>query len=150
MYICDKCGKTIENKDIKFDFEYWNLSEESCYSKKVIHMRDCSCGGNYEEAKECEKCGKYIMESDRCICESCANDYRTLDMVLEIGSDWEEKLSLNGFLFSAFTKEEIELILIDTLKNNDKEKMESAIKDFCDYDLDNFWGYAEKKWKEEK
>lgn len=150
MYICDKCGKLFDDDELPQITEHFPLCEEFDFSTKIFYEENCSCGGEIVKALSCEKCGEYFKENGRCICEKCLNEYKSLDIALEIGSDWEEKLSLNGFLASSFTKEEIELILIDTLKNNEKEKMENAINDFCEYDIDNFWGYAEKKWKEEK
>jgi predicted nucleotidyltransferase len=146
MYICENCGKIIE--EVPFDYEYWNLSDGFNNAKKIIHEQDCSCGGSYEKAKECEICGDYIKESGIDICEKCLEDYKTLDIVLEIGADYEEALSLNGFLASAFTKEEIELILIDTLNNNEKERMDKAIKKYINDDVDYFGRHVEKKWKE--
>ena len=45
---------------------------------------------------------------------------------------------------------EIELILIDALKVRDKDFIESKVKEYCNFDIDYFWGEADKRWKEGK
>jgi hypothetical protein len=149
VYICEDCGKLVEEEPC--EVEHCSLSDEfPDYTVPQKTPIECSCGGEFVEAVQCKNCGEYFANDYISICQSCRDDYRNLDTVLEIGSDWENKISLNGFLMTVFTKEDIELILLDTLKNFGEDKVKEAVDKYCEDDIDYFWRHAEKKWKEEK
>lgn len=153
MYICTDCGKVFEDWEVITEVEN-PYGEEHCglgvpRTRFIRIDTECLCGGEIVKAKECERCGEFTAEY-RDLCFNCYDEYKTLDTVLEIGAEWECTVPLNGFLLSAFTKEDIEQILIDTLKNSEKEKLDKAIDKYCEEDIEYFRGYAERKWKEEK
>ena len=143
MYICEDCGKIYEDEeaeDVYATTGYYNL----------VNIEPCSCGGNLVKAKRCEKCDEFMPEDNLALCDSCIEEYETLENALEIGADYEEKVSLNGFFASAFTKEEIESILLETFKAKDEKIKKNAIKQYCEDDYSYFMGVVDKKWKEEK
>lgn len=144
MHICEKCGKIYEDEDCLIT-EYDTLTERT-----TVEYEGCICGGALVPAKKCEKCDEWMPDNSHSLCEDCANEYATLDTVLEIGADWENKVSLNGFLTSIFGKEEIELILMDTLTAREEGFAKKAIKAYCEEDVEYFLGVVDKKWKEEK
>lgn len=155
MYICRDCGKTFEDYEVEETIEF-PYGEKHCglgapwiSLKRIVVEEECSCGGEISKAKTCDKCGQWCPQ-DRNYCLDCLETHKTFETMLEIGSEWEEKLSINGFLYSAFTKDEIELILIDAFNNLTNEKREKAINKYCDDDIEYFWGVAEKKCREKK
>jgi hypothetical protein len=155
MYICEECGKKYEDNDVE---TLYNPNEHlldgypDFFNTRYVAINvNCVCNGKIIKAKECKCCGDWIsMDSVYDYCNECLDTYKTIDTMLEIGTDWEEKISLNGFLASAFTKEDIEQILLDCLKNTEKKKVEEAVEKYYNEDIECFRGYADKKWKEEK
>ena len=150
MYICTDCGKVFEDWEV--EREDSTYGEEHCGLGAPItrFMRidtECSCGGEIVKAKECERCGEFTAEYND-LCLNCYDEYKTLDSVLEIGAEWEENVSLNGFLLSAFTKEEIECVLLYALKEH--KNVKHFVDKYCEDDIEYFRGYAERKWNEEK
>lgn len=143
MYICKDCGKIYEDEeaeDVYVTTSYYNLAE----------IVSCCCGGELVKAKRCEKCDEFMPEDNLALCDSCIEEYETLENALEIGADYEEKVSLNGFLTSEFTKEEIESILLEAFKAKDDKIKKDAIKQYCEDDYAYFMGVVNKKWKEGK
>lgn len=155
MYICRDCGKIYEDEEIETIDElpygevHCGLGAPIWDNNRVILKDECDCGGEITKAKKCEKCNEWTTE-DRSFCLDCLDTHKNLETMLEIGADWEEKISLNGFLMSAFTKEDIEQILIDILKNTDKETLDKHIDKYCEEDIEYFWGVADKKCRTEK
>lgn len=146
MYICEKCKKkyrTLKNKEHKIFPLVKVLTFES--EEETI----CKCGGNIVELKKCQKCGaEMISEYD--LCAKCFSEYKTFDTALGIGEDCQESISINGFLLSCFSKIDIELILIDALKNIDKPTLAKSILEYCNENEEYFKEYAEKLWKNSK
>lgn len=143
MYICKDCGKIYEDEeaeDVYATTRYYNL----------VEIDSCTCGGELVKAKRCQKCDEFMPEDSFSLCDSCVEEYETLENALEIGADYGEKVSLNGFFASAFTKEEIESILLETFKAKDEKIKKNAIKQYCEDDYSYFMGVVDKKWKEEK
>jgi hypothetical protein len=155
MYICEDCGKIYEDEEA-VSVEEMPYGEEHCGLGKPMwdmnraEVEACSCGGELVKAKKCEKCDEWMSDNSHSLCEDCANEYATLETVLAIGADWETKMSLNGFLCSVYSKEEIELILMDALTAKGEDFIKSEIKKYCDEDKDYFMGEADKRWKEGK
>lgn len=146
MYICESCGKLVSDGEIsahKERGEYWGtpfLSEVSCCPV---------CGGGLVEAKECTICGEWIKDGDWDICEECLEKEKTKDNCFEIGKENEETFNINGFIFSAFSKDEIEQILLKYLEN-DEQKMKKAVQEYCEYDMSYFVDWVGAKWYKKK
>ena len=126
MYICNECGETCEDEDLKLTknrSEFWGQSvceEQTDFA--------CDCGGEYEEAKRCPLCGDYIT-SDKIVCDECAEDNATVETALEYGDDCKTEIALNAFLVYMFPPSVIERILTEVMQNS-ADKNEQARK-FC-------------------
>ena len=154
MYICSDCGKVFEDEEVL------NVEKNDRISGNVFlcrpircgsycELEDCTCGGELEKAMPCENCGSWV-EDGNCLCKDCLEEYKTLDTALEIGGDWDDCVSLNGFLLYFYSREDIELILLDAIRNESVEKVKRAIEKYCNEDKDCFKECAERKWREEK
>lgn len=155
MYICEDCGKIYEDEEVE-TVDEMPYGERHCglgkpiWDMSRVEVEACSCGGELVKAKKCEKCGEWMPDNSHYVCANCRDEYATLDSMIEMGGECQNKIALNGFLTSVFSARDIELILIDTLKRRDDEFVNNTIKEYCDFDIDYFWEYADKKWKEEK
>ena len=142
MYICKDCGKLYEDEeaeDVYATTRYYNL----------VAIDSCACGGELVRAKRCQRCDEFMPEDSFSLCDSCVEEYETLENALEIGTDYEEKVSLNGFFTSVFTKEEIESILLETFKAKDEKIKKNAIKQYCEDDYSYFMGLLIRNGKRE-
>ena len=142
MFICEHCGKLVGEEDVSFVIEQTFSPFDSNYKRYL--KENCECGGFFEEAKKCFGCGTWITE-EHDLCEDCINKYKNIDTMLEIGSDWEEQVELNGFLLSFYSKEDIEQILIDSLRNEEDHKLRRAIERYYEADKINFEEYEKDK-----
>ena len=120
MYKCYDCGEVFESPDSHEEGrgEFWGVSCSETVS-------DCpNCGGDYEEAFRCEKCGEYFFEDEMHgdMCDGCIDAYKyNVDVCYEIGAEDTEEIKINGFLVAMFDTAEIESILYNHLKNANKE-----------------------------
>lgn len=57
MFICTHCGHLVEEPRVVRENHGLAWGYEEFYAF-------CSCGGEYEEAVECEECGEYFAEDD--------------------------------------------------------------------------------------
>lgn len=155
MYICEDCNKIYEDEEVE-TVDEMPYGEEHCglgspiWDMSRVEVENCSCGGELVKAKRCEKCDEFMPDNSHEICAVCRDEYATLDTMIEIGTDWQNKILLNGFLTSVFSAKDIELILINELKGRKDDFVKKQIKEYCDFDIDCFWGVADKKWKEER
>ena len=146
MYICNECGETCEDEDLKFTKNYSEFQGQPVCEEQTDYA--CDCGGQYEEAKKCPLCGDYIT-SDKIVCDECAEDNATVENALEYGEDYKTELKLNSFLVSMFTPTIIERILTEVLQNS-PDKNEQARK-FCFEDEGAYKDFLiTKKLKEKK
>lgn len=75
MQICLECGKVFEDDEIA----HWEESRGEFWGEPAYeNMSGCPhCGGAYEEAYECENCGKYFTLDEldeNHLCEDCRED----------------------------------------------------------------------------
>lgn len=111
MYICDKCGKQVD--ELAMYTQYENLDGQRVPTMEY-EIDDCHCGGTYQEAKKCPICGEYYYNDEvyEC-CEKCFEENLTLENCLATGDTLNE---LNFFLTDIFSYREIEEILINEFK----------------------------------
>lgn len=152
MYICSECGRLYDEMEVETPYE----TDREMFSTirwrhrpPVVTVETCECGGELEKAEYCQNCFEWTSPAFK-YCDECLDKYRTLDTMLEIGEDNTEKISINGMLFSSFTVEEIEQILIDTLRSMDEDELKEKVNKYCEEDITYFKRFAEEKWKEEK
>lgn len=127
MYICERCGEVRDEDELRECSErVFNCYGEYMGSKS--YQSDCSCGGEFVEAGECEICGEYIVPGER-VCNNCIEEYATVENAILFGAqaDCLGIIKINGFLEECFTASEIENILRAHLENKDLLKA----KKFC-------------------
>ena len=142
MLKCLECGHVFS----EYELNTWEESRGEhfgipCYEK----MSGCPiCEGDYEDAVECDVCGENHLASELTggVCEDCIKKYQhDVDMLFKIGENDTDKVELNCFLASVFTKEDIELILLDALKSMkeySKKLVESDCERFIEYNREWF------------
>lgn len=142
MLKCVECGHVFS----EYELNTWEESRGEhfgipCYEK----MSGCPiCKGDYEDAVECDVCGENHLASELTggVCEDCIKKYQhDVDMHFKIGENDTDKVELNCFLASVFTKEDIELILLDALKSMkeySKKQLESDCERFIEYNREWF------------
>lgn len=142
MLKCVECGHVFS----EYELNTWEESRGEhfgipCYEK----MSGCPiCKGDYEDAVECDVCGENHLASELTggVCEDCIKKYQhDIDMNFKIGENDTDKVELNCFLASVFTKEDIELILLDVLKSMkeySKKQVESDCERFIEYNREWF------------
>lgn len=150
-YRCLDCGHIFEegeqaqwNEDCG---EFWGMD---C-SKK---MSGCPlCKGEYEETVPCKICGSEHLEEelDCGVCDDCVDEYKhNIDMCLKIGSEDVEDVELNCFLASIYSRQDIEHILFEHLKEKQKYMKEYVQKDCEKFVEDNRSWFAETLEREVK
>lgn len=142
MLKCVECGHVFS----EYELNTWEESRGEhfgipCYEK----MSGCPiCEGDYEDAVECDICGESHLASELTggVCEDCIKTYQhDVDMHFKIGANYTDSIELNCFLASVFTKEDIELILLNALKSRkeySKKQVESDCERFIEYDREWF------------
>lgn len=152
MYICKKCGRTIEELEIKITSKGYFNSYDDFSLAEGEEVGHCECGGKFVEARQCTICGDYFRKDEikSGICEYCLEDIAEKDGYeygLKIGTDCETDVYVNGLIPSLLSAETINKILLEYI-----EKNKDTIKDFnwkcekyCREDLDCFAQYVEEK-----
>jgi DNA-directed RNA polymerase subunit RPC12/RpoP len=109
MYKCRDCGKVFENAEEK--------------GTRGEYLPECTCphcgSEDYDKAIECEECGEYYLADDLTegVCPECIKGFANdLEMCYKVGKCDEREIKINGFLLSMFEVEDIEKILLGTLK----------------------------------
>lgn len=108
FYRCERCGYLSDETEIIVPDEYGDVCCPACGAS------------DWSEGDICEECGEYFREQDGLdgVCFECmlkhSKDYDFLKSTGEPGGD----VVLNSFLAWMFQPEEIEQILMDTLKKN--------------------------------
>ena len=135
MYKCLECGHLFEEGEQtsweEDRGEYWG---SPCSEK----MYGCpNCRGNFEKTVSCKICGKKCLKDKLIndVCEECINKNKeNIDLCFEIAESENEKIELNCFLTSVFTKDEIEEILLERLKLSKKISHKLNFDDFVNQD----------------
>jgi len=115
MNICKKCGRVLQDSDLVLHKDY---EDGVCYDSTVC----CPCGSeDLVEAERCEECGEYFPADELYdgICKGCLKQEMTVDNALKCGEEGgaRQTISVNGFLASCFSEDEINRILEEKLQN---------------------------------
>lgn len=98
------------------DFEEPDIIEEPHGEKHGV----CPyCKGYFEEMTQCRICGQYFTEDELSggVCDECIYEHDTdHELCYRLGEKSTELVSINSFLASAFTVEQINEILYHRLK----------------------------------
>lgn len=145
-YICEYCGDWFNENDLTtikdgIDYELWGQKGTYEFTEQVCPH----CGGYVVEADDCPICGE-LMPLGQDLCDHCLSEYATLDIALEYGAKETTDLSINSFLAYKFSTEEIEEILIATLKASETEKdIKQSIKEYFDEDRESVARFLEQR-----
>ena len=84
MFICTHCGNLVEEPRVVRERHGSPYGFEEYYAF-------CSCGGEYEEAVECEECGEYVARSDTHltddgirVCQECEITVQEPDFLVKL------------------------------------------------------------------
>lgn len=140
-YQCHECDRKFEEPDI---------IKEHHGTEDYEEFGVCPyCKGYFEPMKECKICGEYFTEDELTsgVCDDCIYQHDTdHELCYRLGEKSTESVSINSFLASAFTDEQINEILYHRLKEI------SRITNINCYDYiesDKGW-FAEQLIKEKK
>ena len=142
MLKCVECGHVFS----EYELNTWEESRGEHFGIPCCEkMSGCPiCEGDYDDAVECDVCGENHLASELTggVCEDCIKKYQhDVDMHFKIGANDTDSIDLNCFLASVFTKEDIELILLNALKLRKeyaKKQVESDCERFIEYDREWF------------
>jgi len=140
---------TLEELQELFERNQKNLGEEE-FNEFVDYFwtRFSRGGGGFDEAKRCIECQEWFTDDELIYgyCKECLEEEMTYENAIKYGSENEESVSINGFLASCFSADEIQEILLKELTQA-KELMPSRIdeyvKTYCKDDLDYFAEWLE-------
>ena len=153
MLICENCGKTILESEVRTRKETHSLETSMGYSFDVEYFdEDCDCGGAFVEAEICPICGEYKPKDLNKVCDYCLEDEETLETALEMGDKFKYDVEINSFLASVFTPQEIEEILTREFKQANgsflREYTKEMVKDYLYTEKEVFADFVyDKKFK---
>lgn len=132
-YICEDCGRVLDEEELPVYKEDYGFQTGVGWKSMEQELLDsCSCGGEFVEATECETCGEYFNDCDNIkICENCIEENATFENAIEIGEQNPKEISINGYLASEFTNEEIEEILKRELVESSEFVDKRQHKEYC-------------------
>jgi len=83
MLICEDCGKVICEDELGgyYDNDY---VDGFCVRHEFV-AHNCSCGGEFVEAKKCPMCGEEYIAEGQLVCEFCKDELKE-----EYGEGWED------------------------------------------------------------
>lgn len=142
-YKCLDCGEVFDEPEKRKEYrgEFWG-------TPAYEEVRGCPrCRGDYEELVPCEVCGVEHSEEDLLygVCEECIEKARyDVDLCFKVGANDTEKVEINCFLHSMFEAAEIESILLEVLK----EQQKTTSVD-CQPFIDNDKGWFAEVYAEE-
>ena len=114
-YKCDHCVREFEEPDIIT--ETHGMTDGSCEKIGVCPY----CKGYFEEMHKCEICGEWYTEDELTsgVCDECIYQHDTdIELLYRLGNeeDAKETVTINGFIASVLTEEQINEILMRELR----------------------------------
>lgn len=140
-YVCDRCGDVKDHTEFAVHEERHPYGDT--YAVETLIDTGCSCGGEYEEGIQCDRCGEYVHPDnvfgyEHALCKKCCDEMYSTEDVIEIAKKNEEEtecVSINSLLAWSFTPNEIEKILWRELNDSRKnEKIIESVKAWADSD----------------
>ena len=153
MLICENCGKTILESELKTHAETHILETSIGYTFDVEHYEEgCECGGAFVEAEMCPICKEYKPKDLNKVCDYCLEEEETVENALLMGDEYKEDVKINSFLASVFTPKEIEEILTREFKEANgsflREYTKEMVKDYLYTEKEVFADFVyDKKFK---
>lgn len=83
MLICNKCKNIIDESDLSIHKDFMSFVGDKPYYEK--NADNCNCGGEFEEAEECDCCDEYCSDNDITwgwrynikVCKGCIDYYKS-------------------------------------------------------------------------
>lgn len=69
MYICNDCEEVFEEPKHIEEHHPYGMG----YATETFAVCPC-CGGDFQEAEECSRCGEYVAELQDGLCEICYSE----------------------------------------------------------------------------
>lgn len=136
MYKCFDCGCVFEGNEA----DHWEDSHGLEWGHEDFY--GCpECGGGFEEAKECAFCGEYILPEENYggLCIGCIEEHKyDYETALKIGNRWESDISINAFLATQFSAEEINDLLEKELRRIAENGHKIDCSRFINDDIEEF------------
>lgn len=135
MYECHRCGKHFEEPD-------WVVERYGLDSPPYDKVAVCPyCHGYFEEMYQCQICGEWFTDDEltMAVCDECIYKHESdHELCYKLGNEEsaKESITINGFVASVFTEEQINEILMRELRN---------IKDITNISCIEFIG-SDKSW----
>ena len=130
MLICENCGKTMLESEVRTRIETFELKTTmGSFFDPQYFDEGCDCGGAFVEAEICPICGEYKPKDLNKVCDYCLEDEETLETALEMGDKFKDEVEINSFLASVFTPQEIEEILTREFKQANGSFLRDYTKD---------------------
>lgn len=132
---CHECDRRFEEPD--FVIERHGLDTPP-YERMAV----CPyCKGYFEQMYQCKICGEWFTDEELTsgVCDDCIYQHDTdIELLYKLGNEEEakENVTLNGFIASVLTEEQISEILMRELRN---------IKDITNISCIEFIG-SDKSW----
>ena len=70
MYICNNCGAIFETPSIYEEHHPYGMGYATEYLAVCPHCQSY----NFDEAKQCERCGELVAELHNGLCDCCHSD----------------------------------------------------------------------------
>lgn len=137
MLVCDRCGRLIEDDELRFDVEDYG-------GKSAV---PCSCGGTFIEAEQCSVCGEWFDNTDlHGVCEGCLGEYETVGEALAIGAENTTSVDgINGAVAHLLSVEQINNILTKWVEENFTDRSKPIVE-YCEDDKIYFSEWLESKY----
>lgn len=139
MLKCNYCGKVVDEDELGVCSEgvFNNYGE---YMGSKYYQAECSCGGEFVEADECELCGEWFLDDELTngFCDDCLESEMTFENAEKFGA---EENCLNYFYECVLGIDKINEILGKYLREYNVASDETKATSFCKEDK-----YAFAEW----
>lgn len=144
MLICNKCGATIENDELKMTTQcHGHSSLGQAYNERI--PESCRCGGEFIEATKCAVCGEWFDNSElEGVCEDCLEEHYTVGTALAIGDADRTDVEINSFIARVLNPDRINHILEKWVEENFVDGCRD-VRDFLNDNKDYFSEWVENE-----
>ena len=147
-YQCHECDRQFEEPDIIT--ETHGMTDGSCEKIGVCPY----CKGYYEPMYQCKICGEWFTDDELTsgVCDDCIYQHDTdIELLYRLGNeeDAKETVTINGFIASVLTEEQINEILFKRIKEITEISMFNWIDGTEFIGSDKSW-FAEQLIKEKQ
>ena len=133
MFICEKCGKVIEDYEFPMSKQCHGYTSLGQPLTETI-AGHCTCGGDFIEATQCKVCGEWFdNDGMHGVCECCLDNYSTVNDALDFGENAKLEVEVNGIVAELLTEEQINKILRKWCEENFVDSSNDITKAIGEY-----------------